>query len=249
MPHDLSHTETEREFHAALWGPEPPTGITAPDPAEVAQRFKVYRNNVQHSLTRALAARFAIVEQLVGAAFFTALARAFTANAPPRDPVLLHWGDGFGGFLDQFPPVAHLPYLGDVARLEYARGRACHAADAAPVPPEALNTPDLQTMRLVLHPSFALFHARMPAVQIWLSHQPGGAQRPLSPGPDYALIARQPDFTVIVELIDQGTFAVLSALRDGAPLGHASRNADPTPALTLLLRHGLIINTSTGTPT
>jgi hypothetical protein len=245
---EMTHAETERAFHAALWAPEPPAGLTAPDPTEVAQRFRVYRNNVQHSLTRALASRFPIIEQLVGADFFTALARAFIATAPPRDPVLLHWGADFAGFLDQFPPVAHLSYLGDVARLEYARGRACHAADAAPVAPEALSIDDPAALRLILHPAVTLFSSPTPAVQIWLFHQPGSSRPQISPGPDHALVARCPDFTLIVELLDPGTHAVLTALQNRECLGQAARHADPTPALTLLLRHGLITDIDTGAP-
>lgn len=245
---DLSHPTVQRDFHAALWQPEAPAGITAPDPREIAQRFKVYRNNVQHSLKRALAARFPVIEQLVGAQFFSAMARVFIAASPPKDPVLLHWGDTFAGFLNQFPPVTHLPFLSDVARLEYARGRACHAADADPITPDALSVPDLASLRLALHPSVALFTARYPAVQIWHAHQADAPCAPITQGPDHALIARRPDFTVIIERLDPDTFAVLSALRDRETLGHAAGMADPTPALTLLLRHGLIIGTNTGAP-
>ena len=246
MPPDPSHATIQHAFHAALWQSEAPAGITAPDQQEVAQRFKVYRNNVQHGLTRALAARFPVIEQLVGAEFFAAMARVFIAASPPSDPVLLRWGDSFADFLNQFPPVAHLPFLGDVARLEYARGRAFHAADADPLGPDALTVPDLESLRLVLHPSVALFTARFPAVQIWQAHQANATALPRTQGPDCALIARQPDFTVILERLDQGTFAVLSALRDGETLGQAASKADPTPALTLLLRHGLITATRIG---
>jgi len=243
---DLSHADLQRGFHAAIWRPDAPTGITAPEREDVAQRFKVYRNNVLHSLTRALAARFPVIEQLVGAEFFAAMARVFIVASPPADPVLLRWGGTFPAFLDQFPPVSHLPYLGDVARLEYARGHAYHAADADPVVPDALCVRRLEELRLALHPSVSLFSSRMPAVRIWQSHLPDATRMPISHGPDHAMIARQPDFTVVVERIDPDTFAVLSALRDGKTLGHAAGKADPTPALTLLLRHGLIIGTDTG---
>lgn len=248
MRHDPCHALTEAAFHAAVWGAEPPAGITAPDPDEIAQRFKVYRNNVQHSLTRALAARFPVIEQLVGAEFFTAMARVYIAASPPLDPVMLRWGQGFAAFLDSFPPVVHLPFLGDVARLEYARGRACHAADADPVAPDVLGATPLESLRLKLHASVSMFVSPLPAVQIWQSHQIGAARAPLVPGPDHALIGRQPDFTVFVERIEPGTFAVLSALYDGEELGMAAEKADPTQALTVLLSHGLIIGTITGAP-
>lgn len=242
MPLD-AHRATERAFRAALDAADPPAGLTAPDPSEVAQRFKVYRNNVHQSLTRTLAAAFPVVEQLVGKAFFAGLARAFITASPPRDPVLLRWGADFAGFLAQFSPVAHLPYLPDLARLEYARGQASHAADAAPIAPDALRTDTPEALRLVLHPSVTLFTSAQPAVQIWRAHQPDAPRGPITSGPDRALIARRPDFGVVVEPLDAGTHAVLAALQEGCTLGTAARHADPTPALTLLLRHEVIIAT------
>jgi hypothetical protein len=235
-----THKDTEHAFHAALWASDLPAGLTAPDPSEVGQRFTVYRNNVQHSLTRALGATFPVIEKLVGHVFFAGLARAFIASAPPRDPILLHWGAEFPEFLQHFPPVSHLSYLADVARLEYARGRACNAADANPVSPNALTKCEADALRVVLHLSVTLFSSSTPAVQIWLAHQLDSARTPLKPGPDYALIARRPDFSVIVEPLDSGSYAVLSALHQGQTLGAAASCADPITALTLLLRHGLI---------
>ena len=248
MPPDPAHAATQAAFHAALWQDAPPAGLIAPHPEEIARRFAVYRNNVRHGLGRALAARFPVVEALVGAEFFAAMARVFSAEAPPRGPVLHEWGAAFPGFLARFAPVAHLPWLGDVARLELARGRACHAADAAPVRPEALSVPDLDGLCLSLHPSVEVFGSPHPAVAIWQAHQPGAARAPLPPGPDHALIGRQPDFTVVVAPVDAGTHAVLAALAAGHPLGRAAAHADPTAALTLLLRHGLITDILTGEP-
>jgi len=248
MRPEVSHAALQQAFQAALWQAGPPDGLVAPAQDEVAQRFAVYRNNVQHGLTRALAARFPVLETLLGAEFFTAMARVFIASSPPQDPVLLAWGAEFPEFLERFPPLRHLPWLGDVARLELARGRAYHAADALPAPHDALAAADVEALCLVLHPSVQLFASSHPAVAIWHMHQPGATHGPLGVGPDHALIGRQPDFTVIVAPIDAGTHAVLLALASGAPLGRATTHADPTTALTLLLRHGLIIDTSSGEP-
>ncbi|MCL1628986.1 MULTISPECIES: HvfC/BufC N-terminal domain-containing protein [Roseinatronobacter] len=248
MQPELTHARMQHEFRASLNTDGAPDGLIAPDPSEVAERFKVYRNNVLHSLTCALAARFPVVKQLVGADFFAPLARAYIAASPPQSPVLLRWGDSFAPFLDGFPPVAHLRFLGDVARLEFARGMACHAADADPISPDALSVANLEQLRLKLHPAVTLFKASTPAVQIWHRHQPGAEAASLTPGPDYAVIARRPDFTILVEQVAPGTFAVLSSLRGGATLGDAAAEADPTPALTLLLQHGLISDAQKGPP-
>jgi hypothetical protein len=237
----------EGAFHAALWQDSPPPGLAAPDPSEIARRFAVYRNNVHHGLTRALAARFPVVEQLVGAEFFTAMARVFIADAPPEHPVLLHWGAAFPAFLETFPPVGHLHWLADVARLELARGRAYHAADAASVAPEALAVADPERLHMTLHPSVALFASPYPAVRIWEAHQPGAVPgTPTGPGPDHALVARQPDFAVIVARVDPATLRVIARISGGLLLGEAAGEDDPTAALTLLLRHGLITAIATG---
>jgi hypothetical protein len=245
MPPD-SHAAQQDAFQAALWRQDAPAGLTAPAMQEVAQRFAVYRNNVLHSLTRALAARFVVVEQLVSPAFFTAMARVHIAQEPPQSPVLLGWGATFGDFLDGFAPVAHLPFLGDVARLEFIRGRAYHAADTTVADPAALQGGDPAALRLTLHPSVTLFRSSHPAVQIWQSHQPDSPRRPLAAGPDHALISRTPDFRVIVVPLDQDTHAVLRAIAAGETLGAAASHADPTAALTLLLQHGLIADIHTG---
>ncbi len=210
------------------------------------RRFAVYRNNVHHSLSRALAAHFPVIEALVGTEFFYAMAGVFIAKAPPESPVLQDWGAAFPGFLDRFPPIAHLPWLGDVARLERTRGRAVHAADAPPALPDLLAAPDPEALRIRLHPSVTIYRSDHPAVSIWQAHQPGGVRGPLPPEPEYALIGRQPDFSVVVAPVDAGTHAVLTALAAGAPLGRAAAQADPTTALTLLLHNGLITAPLTG---
>ena len=253
MRPEPSHAGIEAAFCAALIqpaGPQaaPPEGLCAPAPDEIARRFAVYRNNHRHSLTRALAGRFAVIEALLGPDFFAAMAPLFIAASPPRRQVLQEWGAAFPAFLEGFAPVAHLQWLGDVARLEWLRGRAVHAADAAPLPGAVLARPDPGALRLGLHPSVALWRSEHPALSIWQAHQPGAARTPLPPGPEQALIGRQPDFAVVVLPVDAESHAVLAALAGGAPLGQAARLADPTAALTLLLRHGLITHAVTGDP-
>jgi hypothetical protein len=232
------HATTEAGFHAALWSPETPAGLGGD--ASDARRFAVYRNNVQHGLTRALAARFPVIERLVGDAFFAAMARVFAAQHPPQTPVLHEWGGDFPAFLSGFEPVANLPYLGDVARLELARGRAYHAADAPVADPALLARLRPETLRLTLAPSVQGFASRWPAVTIWQANQPGATPGALPPGPEYALIARAPTLDTLVLRLDPAMHCVLRALLKGNPLALAATEADPTPLLALLIQHGLI---------
>lgn len=236
MPLTPDHPRTEAGIAAALWAPVTPEGL-GPSPS-LDRRFAIYRNNVQHGLSRALAARFPVVERLVGAEFFAAAARVFAARHPPGSPVLLDWGAAFPAFLAAFPPARSLPYLPDVARLEWLRGLAYHAPDATPADPAALGRADPERLILRLAPSVRAFAAATPAVSLWHRNQPGAAPAPLPPGPEQALIARTPGFAVIVEPLTPASHALLSALLDGQRLAEAG--TDPTPLLTLLIRHQLI---------
>ena len=115
-------SDLQSAFRAALFGAPLPRGVTARAPSEATRRFDVYRNNVAYRLTRALAERFSVIERLVAAPFFAAMAGAFIAAHPPQRSVIAEYGTAFPGFLAGFPPVAHLGHLPDVARIELARG-------------------------------------------------------------------------------------------------------------------------------
>ncbi len=239
MPSPLdAHALMEARFHAALWSPDTPDGLGKAEAND--RRFLVYRNNVQHGLCSALAGRFPVIERLVGADFFVAMARVFAAKHPPKTPVMMDWGGDFPAFLAGFPPVATLPYLPDVARLELARGRAYHAADAPVADPSALMAGDPSGLRLILAPSVTAFASQHPAVSIWAMNQPAATPVPPPNGPEYALIGRTAAFDVPVIALTADQHAILCALQSGAPLGQAAADTDPTPILALLLQHGLI---------
>lgn len=251
------HPRFISDFRGALGTDNLPEGVTAitregfaADPDALRARFAVYRNNVHHSLTQALARRFPVIERLVGAEFFAAMARTFIRDHGPRSPVLLLWGAEFAAFLRGFPPVAGLPYLPDVARLEYARGLAYHAADIQPLDGAALAAAgDPAGLRLRLSPSLFVLDCDHPAVSIWRANQPGGEAVPHGSGRQRALIFRDRDFQVPVQSLTECEAAFLRALLDGEPLETAAEYvADPTPLLTLLLSQGLIAGATAKNP-
>ena len=132
-----------------------PRGIIAHNAAIPARRFAVYRNNVVVGLRKALKSRFPAVEKITGEEFFAAMAQIFVTEQPPRSPLLATYGDEFPAFIAAFEPARELPYLADVARLEAARTRAYHAADATPLGAEhfaALDADTLGAIRIDLHP-------------------------------------------------------------------------------------------------
>lgn len=242
-----AHAEFTRAFRAGLFNGTLPSGVTAQVPDEAAQRFAVYRNNVAHSLTRALARRFPVVERLVGVEFFTAMARLYIEADPPASPRLFLWGEGFARFLQGFPPVRSLPYLPDVSRLEWQRGMAYHAADVSSVAATDLAqaAADPGRFKLVLHPSVGLIRSRHAVVTIWQANQPSAVQTgPLrADRAEDALILRDRADQVPVIALSPGEAGFQSALMRGETLLAAAtraEGADPARLLALLMRAGAI---------
>ena len=158
------------------------TGLKQADGFPPKRRFAVYRNNVCVGLVDALAERFPICLQLVGDEFFRAMAQCYVRERLPRTPMLFEYGDAFAAFVSEFEPARELPYLPDVARLEYAVGAAYHAADAAPLPLDflrALSHERLDSATAVLHPSTHVVASAYPIVSIWRRHMSDDEMTPV----------------------------------------------------------------------
>jgi Putative DNA-binding domain len=230
----------ETSFVDALLNPDQPIpdGIMAHNAAIPARRFAVYRNNVVASLVNTLRNRFPVVEKIVGEAFFAAMARLFVIEQPPRSPLLAAYGDEFPAFVAAFEPARELPYLADVARLEAARTRAYHAADAMPIDTRRfamLGSSDVENIGVKLHPSVGIVRSPYPIVRIWAMNS---GEQELAPIEDWrgedALIAR-PHLDVEVRALPPGGAAFLAALAAGRRLGEATEAAladDPNFELT-----------------
>lgn len=242
-------------FAAALLDPAAPCppGLAAWNGSDLAQRFAVYRNNVTVSLVEALADTFPVVRELVGDAFFRTLATTYVRRSPPRSPVLAWYGDDFPDFVAGFPPAAGVPYLADVARLEYARVLAFHAADAAPLPLAALATslhdPErLPALCLRLHPALVVLASPFAIVSLWAAHQGLAEIAEVDPWrPECALVARGGDSVEVTE-IPAAAARFIAALQSGAALGEAVAQAatadapfDPTACLGLLIGRQLLV--------
>ncbi len=226
-------------FVPALLDPEAavPEGLHDPNGRKAGKRFDVYRNNVVVSLSEALAAGFPVIEKLVGAQFFAAMAGVFVRAHPPTSPVMTMYGAAFPAFLEGFPPVAHLPYLADTARLEYALREAYHAADATPAAPERLQDPRLLEARLTLAPATRLVVSPYPVHAIWRANTEVGA--PPAAGGDQAVLVTRPDWdpkpVVIPPEAARFIAATLAGDTFGTALEAAGDRLDLAALLTLLI--------------
>lgn len=230
----------QSDFAAALLsGAAPaPEGLVDPQGRPAPARFGVYRNNVTASLLRVLQAAFPVVQKLVGPAFFQAMAVEFLRAHPPQTRLMMLYGADFPGFLDSFPPVATLPYLPDVARLEQSIRESYHSADAKPIAPQiltSLSEAAFLNAKLVLAPSLRLIRSRWPILSIWTVNREGGT---LGHNAPEDLVILRAEFDPKPRPLSPGAASILTAILAGQPLGlaaQASTEEADLPALMTLL--------------
>ncbi len=192
-----------------------------------ALRFDVYRNNVRMSLIDALADGYPVVLRLVGDEFFHGMAGVYASREWPQSPVMLEYGEGFADFIAGFEPAATVPYLADIARLEWAWHCAYHAADAPVLDPARLaHEQDVERLVFELHPSVHRVCSDWPIVSIWEANAPASDPREskIEYTAEAALLAR-PYRQVHVMRLPPGAPDFIDALSQGRPLAEAARHA------------------------
>ena len=197
---------------------------------DARSRLQVYRNNYRISLTDALGAVYPVLRQLVGDDYFRTVARGFIERHPPRSAQLSAFGAELPQHLGSMPSAAALPYLADVAALEWARHEVYVAADAAPLDAAALGeVPAGQhlDLGLALVPAARLVVSAYPVLAIWQAHQAPIAPEfalSLDDGPSRVLVLRRDVDVALIELAEAES-RWLAALQAGATLADATLRA------------------------
>jgi hypothetical protein len=225
--------ETQRRFGAALldWSSGASWGMA------------VYRNNVLANLTGALANVYPIVRKIVGAEFFDAMARQYATLNPSTSGDLNDYGARMPAFVAAFKGTQDLPYLSDVARMEWLAHLSYSAADSPSA--RAGGVPDfrpanIDSLRLRCAPGSALLQSDWPLARLWEIHQDdfrGEIEVAFVPGP-YRMFIHRPEWRVQVFPVTLGEFRLLAGAGRGEPLGEVLEAAaavepafDPAPVL------------------
>jgi len=95
----------------------PPGWFTGAHPG--AEGLRVHRNTVLGALAEALRQSYPALDALFGEAFFDRMAVAWARSAPPAEPQLAAWGEGFANFVGGFPGTEHLGFVTELARFEW----------------------------------------------------------------------------------------------------------------------------------
>jgi hypothetical protein len=247
--------ELQRAFGAALaqrGGTAPSAPLFRGPQDRTVARLAVYRGNVHGNRTKALTAAYPIVRKIVGEDFFDAMAHEYARGHPAAGGDLNEYGEQLAGFVAAFPHTQDLPYLPDVARMEWLAHRAYYAADGAAFDPARLaGVPSFRYVDLnpALAPACALLESDWPLARIWAVHQDdfeGKIEVDLDAGPDRILIHR-PRWRVRVVALRPGDYRLLESVSAGATLGGALEAAveeepgfDPAAALHAWVEAGVI---------
>src|SRR6202000_1754839 len=225
----LEHVEDRRRsgfadrFATGLTDPTCPTpgGVMGPRGKGAVRRYNVYRNNVTVSLIDALVTIYPAVQRITGTEFFRAMARFHVRATPPTSPLLFEYGREFPAFIERYEYAQALPWLADIARIERAWLDAYHAADALPLPPNALAqvpADRLGDIVFAAHPATRIVRSKFPAVAIFATNRNEGPVTPLrSSDAEDALITR-PELDVEVRRLPPGNATFLARLIDGETL-------------------------------
>lgn len=142
---------------------EPPAG-------SVAARFSIYATGLLPRIVEALEDDYPALGRILGHGPFASLVARYADRHPSESFDLGRVGVHLADFLRTDPLSEELPFLPDLALLEWALSRAFIAADAEPVRWEelqALGHDGLADRPLRLVPGHRVIRSRWPLVRLW----------------------------------------------------------------------------------
>ncbi len=212
--------DQELEAAAALIRPQGTLDNTA--------RLRIYQRNISGAHLATLELIYPVCREILGERVFATLAREYTWLNPTVDPNLNHYGVDFPEFLGKrVSASAELPYLHDLALLEYCWHKAWFEPNDSPFDFAAFAKNSKHTERLVflLSQSLTLLFSEWPVHKLWCSHRDGEAPREIgaSSSQDRLVIVRV-GLEVEVNRISSEDYALLEAIIQGHTLTQLSVN-------------------------
>ncbi len=219
-------------------------------------RLRVYADGYPARIQEVLAETFPAVAHVIGAAGLAGLTQRYIRTVTLRSYNINGAGAALPRVLGNDPLSQRLPFLPDLAELEWRIAVAFHARQHPPVDPAPLATWTLaEWKRVVLRfqPSVAIVCSRWPIRSIWECRETPIEQIDLDlrDRPQRVLVYRS-GFQVHCELVDPQEAAVLANLLAGRSLGEVTRRlanagdggAVPAAAFARWMRAGIIVGCS-----
>ena len=242
---DLLGLRTRSADERAMELVKPPVG-------GVEDRWAIYASGFLARLVEALENDYPALRRVLGAGPFGSLTARYVAAQLPRSYDLGRAGDRLASFLQQDPLTERLPFLPDLASLEWAMAEAFVAADAQPLTWEhlaGLGPAQVATLPLRTIPGTALVRSEWPLLDIWrLRDVPDGeVDLDLTGRPSTVLVYRR-GLDVRWRPINEAEALLLDAASRGASLdqcelGLAGAIVERVAAFQRLLADGVLLAT------
>ena len=191
------------------------------------QRVNIYRTTMREAHVWALAKTYAGCEKILGVRYFKQLAGEFYYRHPATHPDLNRYGEAFPDFVQDFiadhAELAEYPYLPDLARLEWAYGRAYYAKEDPVFDFEGLaglEEDAYRRLRFVLGASVSMLKSDYPVLELWEAQRGQETIREIEAidEPQYLCIARE-DFKPAIHRIDHALWWVMDQVDLGCTFG------------------------------
>ena len=206
--------------------PELPSGLLNPQGgAPGAERLAVYAAGYLERMRQALSDVYAAVQWVLGERAFRMLAEAYAAAHPSHDYNLTFAGRHLPEFLSGWAKTSELPFLPDLARLEWQVCQAFHAFEEPPLQVSALaglSPQDWERTRLVFQPSISVVASAWPILDIWAARNTprGAVEIDLRDRPQRVVVFRR-ETAAHGMALEVREYQLLRELLDGVTLGQA----------------------------
>lgn len=193
-------------------------------PLSNTARLEIYRHNISGGQIRALESTFPVIAAILGERSFAKLARdyAWSIGSPAADLNTL--GHQLPTFiqttLGNLPAFAELPYLTDLAKLEWAWSQAHLAADDPVFDLQRFQSAaiDGRPLRFQASQAMTLLKSDFPILAIWKDHRNGRPARTSTSHPSQCIVWRAADHTVHADPLDAEEAILLTQILSGDDL-------------------------------
>lgn len=222
--------DLQAEMFSAATAREPVSAVVKQlvgnsDAASVEERINAYRANVDGAHLNALDQAFPVVREVLGVRYWQHLLSEEIHTVVSTAADLHAYGAFVPGLLraaqSRRPELADMPYLADLATLEWRVHCARFAADGPGFDWQAFTAlPAASQSRACfqLSPALSLYRPEYPVDEIWHTHQAAAIPTADCPWPAVCCIHRSGRFDVSVTRLSADSADILAALAGGASL-------------------------------
>lgn len=199
-----------------------------PPQGTVESRWHVYRSGYLARIIEALENDYPAARRVIGRGPFGSLIHRYLHVHPPRSFDLRHAGEHLDSFLKLDPLSGKLPFLSDLARLEWLLAEAFLAEDPSPLFWSDLQAMDPETVSdlpLALNPGTSVIRSPWPLIDIWKlkDKSEGQISLDITGRPSVVLIYRK-GLKALCRNLDELDARLVEAAATGATLAEIQAN-------------------------